>query len=99
MSDSYGFYERLYNDSLVDEEYSKSAVKARFLTDSSVDFEILKSLLWKNRVQHLEKGANRTVSGVLWVLLSSVCCQVLLGTGGQAVCSRSHVQGACATES
>jgi len=46
-------------DSVAAEEYAECAVKARFLTDASPDFDILEAVLWANGFQRMEQHLRR----------------------------------------
>lgn len=46
-------------DSEPDDEYKECKLKAEFLLDPPVDFELIESLLWENEYSFLEKHMNR----------------------------------------
>jgi para-aminobenzoate synthetase / 4-amino-4-deoxychorismate lyase len=46
-------------DSTASDEYAECVVKAHFLTDLPVEFDILEAILWNNGYQHLDKHLRR----------------------------------------
>lgn len=53
-------------DSIADDEYAECAIKAQFLTDPPVDFEIIETILWADGFQRLSQHLERMAESAVY---------------------------------